>query len=94
MKIHNIVYRVHAVQRMWQRNITDEDVSCVLKEGSVIEEYADDQPYPSRLLMGWVKGRPLHLVIAENTEDGSIIVITAYQPDLNNWKPGFRERCL
>lgn len=87
-----IIYRTHAVQRMWQRNITPEEVVCTLENGETIEEYPDDSPYPSKLLLGWTKGRPLHLVVADNQCDNTLVVITVYQPDLQNWQTGFRKR--
>jgi len=87
-----VEYRVHALQRMWQRSITPKEVSIVLTEGAVLEEYLTDTPYPSRLLFGVVNNRPLHIVAAYNDEEETIVVVTVYQPDLLNWKSGFRER--
>ncbi|QSZ42377.1 DUF4258 domain-containing protein [Sulfurimonas aquatica] len=43
------IYRVHAVERMFQRDIEDVDVEYVIKNGNVIESYTDDKPYPSYL---------------------------------------------
>jgi hypothetical protein len=31
-------------------------------------------------------------VVADNAEDEIRIVITVYQPDLEEWEPGFRRR--
>lgn len=49
-----LLYRVHAVQRMAERGIREEDVARVVAEGKEIESYPDDKPYPSRLLLGWI----------------------------------------
>lgn len=87
-----LVFRVHAVRRMYERGISDEDVRHVLMLGDVIEEYPDDLPYPSRLVLGWRAGRPLHIVAAESTNTDETIVITVYEPDAGLWQPGFRER--
>jgi hypothetical protein len=62
--------------------------------GEVVERYPDDQPYPSRLLLGWRKGRPLHVVGAENTSANEMVVITAYEPDRAQWEADFRRRKL
>lgn len=86
------VFRVHAVQRMSERGITERDVSEVLSAGETIEDYPDDTPYASRLVLGWCRGRPLHVVAAENTEAQETIVITVYDPDPTLWEPGFRQR--
>jgi hypothetical protein len=40
------------------------------------------------------KNRPIHLVIAENSDDKEIIVVTAYEPTLFLWELGFRKRKL
>ena len=87
-----LVFRVHAVRRMFERAISDDDVRHVLTTGEVIEEYPADLPYPSRLVSGMREGRPLHVVAAENTAEDETIVITAYEPDPGLWQPGFRER--
>jgi hypothetical protein len=87
-----LVFRTHALQRMFQRGIDDADVRSVLQAGEVIEDYPEDIPYPSQLILGWVGVRPLHVVVARNAKDREAIVITAYQPDLALWEPGFRKR--
>ncbi|MGH9532738.1 MAG: DUF4258 domain-containing protein [Terriglobales bacterium] len=56
-----LLYRIHAVRRMAERGIREGDVARVIAEGKEIESYPDDQPYPSRLLLGWVQARPLHV---------------------------------
>lgn len=56
------------------------------------EEYPDDTPYPSRLVLGWVGSRPLHVVAADYPEDENTIVITVYEPEPNQWEAGFRRR--
>ena len=60
-----LVFRVHAIQRMFQREISVAHVRQVLSTGEVIESYPDDTPYPSRLVLGWCEGRPLHVVVAD-----------------------------
>jgi hypothetical protein len=47
-----IVYRTHALVRMFQGRIKTEDVRWVLVNGETIEDYPEDVPYPSRLLLG------------------------------------------
>lgn len=83
-------YRLHAIQRMVERGITDGDVRYVVEKGEVIESYPDDQPYPTRLLLGWPQGRPVHIVTA--AADREIIIITVYIPDPTQWEPGFTRR--
>ncbi len=77
MVYEQLVFRVHPIQRMHQRGISVQDVRKILELGEIIEEYSDDTPYPSRLMLGWSESRPIHVVIADNKDDEEIIVITA-----------------
>jgi len=87
-----IEFRIHALKRMFQRRISSAAVLHVLETGVTVEQYPDDSPYPSRLVLGWWESRPIHVVVADNIEEGIRIVVTAYQPDLEEWEPGFRRR--
>ena len=87
-----LMFRVHAIQRMFVRRISESDVREVLAGGETIETYPEDAPYPSRLVLGWRGTRPLHVVAAEHVEAGETIVITAYEPNPALWEPGFRRR--
>ena len=85
------VYREHAIQRMFERDIFEEDVEDAIKSGDIIEVYSDDKPYPSFLALK-LCDNPLHVVFAENQEDDEIIVITAYYPDKAKWSDDFKTR--
>jgi len=86
-----LVFRVHAVQRMFEREIMKEDVRQVLVTGRTIETYPDDTPYPSRLVLGWSSSRPIH-VVADDLAQRETIVITVYEPDPARWEPRFERR--
>jgi len=77
---------------MFERGISAEQVRRVLDEGEVIEQYADDTPYPSRLLLGWFGARPIHVVAANVPETDESIVVTVYQPNPEQWEPGYKTR--
>ncbi len=87
-----LVFRVHALQRMFQWGIGTADVQQALATGKTVERYPEDRPYPSRLVLGWLGRRPLHVVIATNTAQQETIVITVYEPDPRRWAPGFERR--
>jgi hypothetical protein len=87
-------FRVHAIRRMFQRQVSPPDIRHVLATGEIIEDYPDDTPYPSRLVLGWCGSRPLHVVAADNKEDQETIIITVYEPDPDKWEPGFKKRKL
>lgn len=77
---------------MFGRGIDVDDVTKVLAEGKDIETYADDSPYPSRLVLGWVGERPLHVVMADDYGNDLKIVITVYEPEPGLWDDGFERR--
>ena len=92
MGSNRIVFRTHAIQRMFERQISEKDVHGILMDGEVIENYPDDLPYPSCLMLGWVMSRPLHVVLAENIEGKERIIITVYEPSPIQWESDFKRR--
>ena len=86
-----LTYRVHAVERMFDRGISDDDVRCVLLDGEEIAAYRNT-PYPGRLVLGWCGTRAIHVVVDENRDDGELIVITTYEPQPELWEFGFKRR--
>jgi hypothetical protein len=75
--------------------IVVDEILEVLDSGEIIEEYPDDVPYPSCLVLGRTrKDRPLHLVCAPVLEEGRLIIITTYQPDPARWETDWRRRKL
>ena len=77
---------------MFERGITVEDIGAVLDAGEVIEQYPDDTPYPSRLVLGWRGSRPLHVVTADNLGENEVIVVTVYEPDPQQWEADCKRR--
>lgn len=92
MIIEKITYRAHAVKRMFERRVNAEEVRYVLETGEVIDDYPEDTPYPSRLILGCYRGRLLHVVAANNWLDKEVIVITVYEPDPSEWDLECRKR--
>ncbi|MEA1968874.1 MAG: DUF4258 domain-containing protein [Thermodesulfobacteriota bacterium] len=90
---YQIEYRIHAVRRMFQRNINENNVERILKEGTVIEQYDDDLPLPSLLINGInADNSPLHVVAAINSDELKLIIITTYKPDPLKWNNQFSGR--
>ena len=86
------IYRVHAVQRMFERDILEQDVEDTIENGEIIEEYPEDEPFPSYLALKFCNKKALHVVFAKDKENGKIIVITAYYPDKEKWDENFKKR--
>ena len=92
MNDSKIIYRVHAVQRMFERSISAKKISQALQSGETIEDYSAEMPEPSRLILGFQGKRPFHVVTSENPEINEITIITVYIPDADKWKRDFRSR--
>ncbi len=58
MSKFHLIFRVHAIQRMFQRRISKKDVEQVVETGETIETYPKEKPFPSRLMLGWSGSRP------------------------------------
>ena len=87
-----IYLRVHAVQRMFERNVSLKKVTEALQAGKTIEDYSSEMPEPSRLILGFQGKRPFHVVTSENPETNETTIITVYLPDPNKWKKDSRSR--
>ena len=88
-----IEYRIHASQRMFRRDIHEDEVEHILKNGVIIEQYGEDFPFPSLLINGLTsKKRPLHVIAAINHTEKIFVIITAYEPDKAKWTSDFTGR--
>lgn len=87
-----LMFRVHAIARMFERAVTEQEVREALESGETIEQYPHDTPYASRLVLGWCGDRPIHVVAVDNLQEDEVIVITVYEPDPALWDTDFRRR--
>ncbi|WP_366652778.1 DUF4258 domain-containing protein [Methanoregula sp.] len=55
-----LIFRIHALRQMFLRQISLREIIELLKCGTVIEDYPEDQPCASCLVSGVVNHRPLH----------------------------------
>ena len=62
-----------------------------IRNGSIIEDYPDDYPYPSCLILGYAEDeQPLHLVCGAG--EGTLFIITAYRPSPEKWEADWKTR--
>lgn len=87
-----IFFRVHAVQRMFERKVSVGNVSQALQLGEIIEDYSAEMPEPGRLILGFQGKRPIHVVASENPETNEVTVVTVYIPDPQKWDKNFKGR--
>ena len=89
-----LIFRLHALARMAERNFQPDQIKVGIHTAVTVEEYLQDHPYPSCLLLFWAGQRPVHVVAANNDEDGETIIITVYEPLPDKWLDGYTRRRL
>ncbi len=90
---YQIVFRIHATKRMFQRSINRIEVETILHNGIIIEEYKEDFPFNSILINGKTNdNRPLHLLVGVNSDEMKLIIITVYEPDPKKWESNYSRR--
>ena len=94
MADRRILFRIHAIQRMFERGISIADIHHVQATGKLIEEYPDDNPYRGALTLGWCENRPIHAVSCLDQESQETILITVYIPSSAKWETNFKKRKL
>lgn len=81
----------HASMRYRQRGIRARDVRLAVENGEIIEQYPEDFPFPSCLILGRdEQNRCLHVCMSD--EGSSSRIITAYIPDPEKWDEDFKIR--
>jgi hypothetical protein len=85
-----VAFSKHALEEMEADGISPADVRWVVTHGEVIQEYPDDRPFPSALLLGVVGGHPVHVVVARRLTD--TLVVTCYRPDPTLWEETFKRK--
>lgn len=92
MEYQTLIFSSHAIQRMFLRRITHEEVKTVIAYGEIIDESPDDQPFPSYLLLDFVGNRAIHVVFSYDQETDTGYVVTTYIPDPEIWQSDFRTK--
>jgi len=88
---HKVEWTIHFSKRLLQRSISAFEEETSISNGAIIENYPDDYPYPSCLLMGKTDDdRVLHIVCA--IYDAKLWIITAYEPNLIEWEADYQTR--
>lgn len=89
--LENIEITLHAAKRLEQRGILIEDVISCIKTGEIIEQYPDDYPYPSCLILGKSLTQ-LILHVVTGSDLSTLWIVTTYYPDLEKWESDFKTR--
>jgi len=76
----------HADEEAFDDSLTYEEIYASVIQGEVIEDYQNDKPYPSCLILGRnFAGEAIHSVWAYNPENQWAVLITVYRPDPERW---------
>ena len=89
-QLETIIITQHSRKRFYERGISILDVCMAINTGEIIEQYSDDFPFPSCLIMGHSEERIIHVVASIN--EGMMYIITAYVPDNAEWENDFKTR--
>jgi hypothetical protein len=84
-----IVLTQHLLSRMRERRVKYDDVVSAILSGEIIEDYPDDFPFPSCLVLSTSK-YPIHIVCGLG--NGKLFIVTAYKPSAAEWAAGWKER--
>ena len=79
-KSSKVKWSQHCLQRMGERDISIDDVSSCIDTGEIIEDYPDDYPHPSCLILGFRLNNKGLLHIVVGTDGDFLYMITAYIP--------------
>jgi len=77
---------------MFERGLKKDSVVEAVRDGEIIQEYLNDKPYPSYLLLAIANNEPMHIVVAYNKNKNEVYVVTVYCPDKNIWSNDYRQR--
>ena len=58
----------------------------------IIEEYPKDKYLPSYLIYAQCRKQIIHVQMAVNMENDSVVIITAYEPTLDKWEEDLKTR--
>ncbi len=80
----------HCYKKLVERGIRYEEIKTCIQNGEIIEDYPNDYPYPSALVLECKIGNPIHVVAGLSEE--YLWIITAYHPDPDRWEADHKTR--
>ncbi|MBI5379559.1 MAG: DUF4258 domain-containing protein [Nitrospirae bacterium] len=93
IRVGNTRITDHADDEAQEENLLFDEIVISVQRGDIIEQYPDDKPYPSCLILGKnLKNEPIHSVWAYHAEAKSSVLITVYRPDPKRWTEDWKTR--
>ena len=88
---HYLISFTHT-EKLRRRKISLTTIEDAIRSGTIIEDYPNDPRGPSCLIHGLTQERrPIHVVCGRIDRE-EILIITAYEPSLEEWEPDWRTR--
>lgn len=89
--IRQVIISQHVMKRFGERHINIGVVISVINCGEIIEQYPDDYPYPSCLILGMdCNEKNMHIVCGTNGDN--LWIITAYYSSEDKWESDLKTR--
>ena len=92
VKLKKIKWTYHVNMRMKGRFISRQIILNFFENYEIIEEYPKDKYFPSYLIYSRYQNKIFHILFAVDIEEDNVRVVTAYYPDLEEWKEDFKTR--
>lgn len=87
----DVILTRHVQERVMEREVSKDDLFNVISTGEIIEQYPNDFPYPSCLILGYdVNGSPLHIVVGLGKN--KLWLVTVYIPYSDEWEEDLKTR--
>ena len=87
----DVILTCHVLDRIRERAVEQDDLFNVIFTGEIIEQYPNDYPYPSCLILGNdLNERPLHIVCGLGKN--KVWLVTVYIPNLDEWEDDLKTR--
>lgn len=83
----------HATIQRIERGIKTKEIKYALLNGEIIERNPKDKPYPSCLVLGYLRsGDPLHVKCSKGTKEPKLRIVTVYEPSDEEWEKDYKTR--
>lgn len=92
VKRRRIYWTYHINMRLKGRLISREAILSSVDSYEIIEEYPKDKYLPSYLVCTEYQTEVIHVLIAIDSANDVVTIITAYRPDRDEWEKDLRTR--
>lgn len=87
-----VLWTYHVNMRLAGRQIPRETLLGAVDTLEIVEAYPDDKYLPSYLVLGRANGEGVHILMATDVEGNTVRVVTAYRPDVHEWREDLKTR--